>query len=506
MPFQSIAYINPHTSASCVTSHTSVQSALSEICRLYEESCHALLTAFSKFINGDLNQRQPEQANYPFVGIIVKSSHPSTDVRLSYGVVDRAGLYATTLTRPDIFYDYYEEQLSLLLKHYPGPIYVGLSNHAIPLSFIVDFSTKDLTLAQIERIKQQFFLPDLRRVDDHVVNHTRREARIAPAPPYSARAPEPLALFTGERVDFSLHRLQHYTGTSPEHFQNFILLTNYQRYIREFKTYAHAALQQTDTYSEFIEPNNVLVRRDPDTGDVAIIGDSLENLPQMPAYHLKRPDHNGITLINIGIGPSNAKTITDHLAVLRPHCWLMLGHCAGLRTTQQLGDYVLAHGYVREDHVLDQDLPLWVPVPALAEVQVALQEAVAEVTGLKGHELKYRMRTGTVFTTDNRNWELRSQELFERFNQSRSIAVDMESATVAANGLRFRVPYGTLLCVSDKPIHGEIKLKGMANAFYEERTGQHLKIGIKALEIIRQRGIQSVHSRKLRGFDEPAFR
>ena len=93
----------------------------------------------------------------------------------------------------------------------------------------------------------------------------------------------------------------------------------------------------------------------------------------MPAYHLKRADRSGITMVNIGVGPANAKTITDHIAVLRPHAWIMLGHCAGLRNTQQLGDYVLAHGYVREDHVLDEDLPLWVPIPALAEVQVALE-------------------------------------------------------------------------------------------------------------------------------------
>ena len=101
----------------------------------------------------------------------------------------------------------------------------------------------------------------------------------------------------------------------------------------------------------------------------------------MPAYHLVKDDRTGITMVNIGIGPSNAKTITDHIAVLRPHAWLMLGHCAGLRNSQALGDYVLAHAYVREDHVLDDDMPLSVPVPPLAEVQVALQEAVAEVTG-----------------------------------------------------------------------------------------------------------------------------
>ena len=82
----------------------------------------------------------------------------------------------------------------------------------------------------------------------------------------------------------------------------------------------------------------------------------------------------------------------------------------------------------------------------------------------------------------------------------------MESATVAANGLRFRVPYGTFLCVSDKPLHGELKLSGMANAFYRERVSQHLKVGIETMRLLREEGVDSLHSRKLRGFDEPAFR
>ncbi|NCV71065.1 MAG: hypothetical protein EBW55_10255, partial [Betaproteobacteria bacterium] len=130
-----------------------------------------------------------------------------------------------------------------------------------------------------------------------------------------------------------------------------------------------------------------------------------------------------------------------------PSCgsaWLMLGHCAGLRDSQKLGDYVLAHAYVREDHVLDEELPLWIPVPALAEVQLALEQSVADITASQGAELKQWMRTGTVVTTDNRNWELLPESSAQRrFSQSRAIAVDMESATIAANGFRFRVPYGT---------------------------------------------------------------
>jgi len=226
----------------------------------------------------------------------------------------------------------------------------------------------------------------------------------------------------------------------------------------------------------------------------------------MPAYHLKRKNGKGITMVNIGVGPSNAKTITDHIAVLRPHAWLMLGHCAGLRNSQSLGDYVLAHGYLREDNILDTDLPTSIPIPALAEIQVALEKAVSEICGFEGYDIKKVMRTGTVATTDDRNWELRSSiRQNKRLSQSRAIAMDMESGTIAANGFRFRVPYGTLLCVSDKPLHGQLKLPGMANSFYRQRVDQHLQVGIRAMEMLRELEPEKLHSRKLRSFNEVAF-
>jgi len=258
---------------------------------------------------------------------------------------------------------------------------------------------------------------------------------------------------------------------------------------------------------------------DPESGYTSFVGpgnseifsgtDDLphpEKLPQMPTYHLKRSDQSGITLVNIGVGPSNAKTATDHIAVLRPHAWLMVGHCAGLRNTQQLGDFVLAHAYLREDKVLDDDLPIWVPIPPLAEIQIALEQAVAQVTELSGFELKRIMRTGTVASVDNRNWELRDQTgPVQRLSQSRAVALDMESATIAANGFRFRVPYGTLLCVSDKPLHGELKLPGMASDFYKTQVSRHLMIGIRAMEMLREMPLERIHSRKLRSFEETAF-
>jgi AMP nucleosidase len=301
-----------------------------------------------------------------------------------------------------------------------------------------------------------------------------------------------------------LRRLYHYTGTDPEHFQNFVIFTNYQFYVDAFVQLCQQRLTSGEAGPEaFVGPGNVMMRNLHLGGGTT--GMAPGRMPQMPAYHLVEPGDRGISLINIGTGPSNARNVTDHVAVLRPHAWLMLGHCAGLRNTQRLGDYVLAHGYVREDHVLDHELPLWVPIPALAEMQVALEEAVGEVTGLSGFDLKRLMRTGTVASVDNRNWEISGPSVIRRLSQSRAVALDMESAAIAANGYRFRVPYGTLLCVSDKPLHGEIKLAGMASEFYRQRVGQHLQIGLKALERLKHQESERLHSRKLRSFAEVAF-
>ena len=475
--------------------HRDPDSAVERIARLYDEATSRLKEALHRFAEGD-RPTAPIPAFYPFVGVRVDPGELNLDARLAYGVLHEPGVYGTTLTRPSLFGDYYRTQIGILLSNHRVPVVTGVSQRRIPLPFVVEEMTAAIPPERVNEMQYLFPMPDLSRTDDDIANGTRR-AFVGEA--------APLALFTAERVDYSLARLHHYTGTQAEHFQRFILLTNYQRYVDHFEEHGRNEIEQGSEYDRFVGPGNV-VTPNRHFGDRPASGRAPGHLPQMPAYHLTRPDGRGVTMVNIGVGPSNARTITDHLAVLRPHCWLMLGHCAGLRRSQRLGDYVLAHGYVREDHVLDQELPPFVPVPPIAEVQVALQEAVVNVTGLAGPAVKSRMRTGTVATTDNRNWELRYDELWERLNQSRAIAVDMESATIAANGFRFRVPYGTLLCVSDKPLHGELKLRGMANQFYRERINQHLVIGLEAIRILRDEGPDRLHSRKLRSFEEPAFR
>jgi AMP nucleosidase len=483
---------------------THAGAALAYVQKIYDANIAHLREAMKRYVAGETLPGHV-RACYPYIRVqtdTVARFDSSESARLSYGFVAGPGRFETTLTRPDLYASYYLEQFTLLVANHHIELEVGTSTQPIPVHF--SFAENDhiegsLSAERRQLMRDVFDLPDLAAMDDGIANGTHQ--------PRPGEA-QPLSLFTAPRVDYSLHRLRHYTGTAPEHFQNFVLFTNYQFYIDEFVRLGHEAMANPDSeYIAFVEPGNVVTRR---TGLASVHGLDLgkvpPRLPQMPGYHLVRADRSGISMVNIGVGPANAKTITDHIAVMRPHAWIMLGHCAGLRNSQQLGDYVLAHGYVREDHVLDEELPLWVPIPALAEIQVALEAAVSDITQLKGPELKRIMRTGTVASTDNRNWELLPDNGPQRrFSQSRAVALDMESATIAANGFRFRVPYGTLLCVSDKPLHGEIKLPGMANHFYRERVDQHLRIGMRAVELLRELGVDQLHSRKLRSFAEVAF-
>ncbi|GAA6147997.1 AMP nucleosidase [Pseudooceanicola nitratireducens] len=462
---------------------------------------NALYDQATAFLQGEfmaaMRKGQPAtriRAFYPEVRITT-TTFSKIDSRLSFGHVPAPGTYAATITRPDLFRNYLEQQIALLIKNHNVPVVVGPSSTPMPVHFAVARDS-GLTVPQEGAasfpLRDVFDVPDLDTTNDDIVNGT-----FVP----QQGEPLPLAPFTAQRVDYSLARLAHYTATDPDHFQNHVLFTNYQFYVSEFEAFARRMLaDKSSGYTSFVSTGSAEIT-DP-LGELP----ASPRMPQMPTYHLKRPNSAGITLVNIGVGPSNAKTATDHIAVLRPHAWLMVGHCAGLRNSQSLGDFVLAHAYLREDKVLDDDLPVWVPIPALAEIQIALEEAVEKETELQGYDLKRIMRTGTVATLDNRNWELRETSgPVQRLSQSRAVALDMESATIAANGFRFRVPYGTLLCVSDKPLHGELKLPGMASDFYKTQVSRHLMIGIRAMETLRDMPLERIHSRKLRSFDETAF-
>ncbi|GAB4285534.1 MAG: AMP nucleosidase [Roseovarius sp.] len=472
---------------------TDAKRAVARLIELYDDATAFLRRALARALAHGAPPCRV-RAFYPEIRLTT-TSYAKVDSRLSFGHVAEPGTYATTVTRPRLFRHYLEQQIALVIANHGVPVTIGLSQTPMPVHFAVA-ATPELNVPQEGAagfiLRDSFDVPDLATTNDDIINGT-----FTPGPD----GVRPLAPFTAQRVDYSLARLAHYTATDPEHFQNHVLFTNYQFYVAEFEAFARRMLADPGSgYTGFVAPGNVAIT----TADAPLAPAGV--LPQMPSFHLTRADGSGITLVNIGVGPSNAKTATDHIAVLRPHAWIMLGHCAGLRNSQSLGDYVLAHAYLREDRVLDADLPAWVPIPALAEIQIALQEAVAAETRLEGYDLKRIMRTGTVASFDNRNWELRDHSgPVHRLSLSRAIALDMESATVAANGFRFRVPYGTLLCVSDKPLHGELKLPGMASDFYRTQVSRHLMVGIRAMERLREMPLDRIHSRKLRSFEETAF-
>jgi AMP nucleosidase len=478
-----------------------VVAALDRLEQLYDGASSGLVSALERYLKtGERpSQETLAAACYPLLRVVYRDGvQPPPAHRRAFGL-HRPGVYETTVTHPREFRGYLAEQLQPLATEYGARIEVALSGQRIPYPYVLD-RTADLAGAAVSvaELARYFPTPQLSAVGDEIADG---------AWDFREGEPRPLALFDAVRVDYSLQRLLHYTGSDWRHVQHWILLTNYHRYVDRFLRWARERLAVGEAPDRrLVLPGNLTVEpgHSEDEADALIAGSAWHRF-QMPAYHLTAPGGEGVTLVNIGVGPSNAKTIADHLAVLRPNCWLMIGHCGGLRQTQQIGDYVLAHAYLRQDHILDDAVPPDIPIPALAEIQVALQEAAAIVTGEHGEVLKRRLRTGTVVTDDDRNWELRFTQERKRINLSRAIAVDMESGTVATQGYRLRVPYGTLLCVSDKPLHGEIKLPGAASAFYERAVGQHLEIGLRALDLLRERRA-TLHSRKLRSFDEPPFR
>jgi AMP nucleosidase len=473
--------------------------------RLQEEYDDAVATLRADVIaygqKGTLPPRRKREDGsyaYPKLTLTYSGIGEPKDRSRAFGRLEIPGTYTTTVTRPDLFAPYLAEQLKLISDEYEIEVEVGRSRQEIPFPYVLDGDAgAAMQGTPPNEIAQHFPSTDLSLIGDELADGIE----------FDEDADMPLSLFDGLRTDYSLARLAHYTGTRVEDFQDFILFTNYHRYVDEFVNWGARQIglgEGEEAYIGLTGAGGLDITDNSENAQGQLDGTAWRR-HQMPAYHLKRADKRGITLVNIGVGPSNAKTICDHLAVLRPHAWMMIGHCGGVRSSQKIGDFVLAHAYLRDDHVLDMVLPPEIPIPPIAEVQQALAAAAEDVSGVQGGNIKQRMRTGTVVTTDDRNWELHYSSSARRFSHSRAIAVEMESATIAAQGYRFRVPYGTLLCVSDKPLHGEIKLPGQANKFYEEAIAAHLQIGLEAVARLRDEG-DRLHSRKLRAFNEPPFR
>ncbi|APT83774.1 AMP nucleosidase [Corynebacterium aquilae] len=439
--------------------------AVDYLSELYEHACTTARELLTRVGNNphptddDVSGGVPgyDTVVYPKISVNITSWQP-IDRTEPFGYVDHAGEYSAVLSRPTMMRAYLNDQLTRLANNYPCTISVGPSDVQIPPEYIDNMPALPQRPAGLPR-------PSLDDVDDAIIDG-EWDAFHGDS--------SPLVQFSPQRFDIGCKRIEHYTGLSVDTVQRYILFTNYPMHMEEFENFGRSAVDdESSRYTDFV---------------------SAAGNYQMPRYDLVADNNNGVTIINIGVGPSNAKTITDCLAVLRPECWIMIGHCAGLDGRMRIGDLILGNAYQRKDHILDERIGHHIPIPAIPEVQRALEKAVAKVYG-KNNEL---MRTGTVMSTDDRNWEWHTDKnLWQLLRGSTAVAVDMESATLAANGYRYRVPYGTLLSVSDLPLHNVPKLPAGAQAFYASSKQAHVMCAITAVEALAAKP-HKLHTRKLR--------
>lgn len=369
------------------TTSLTPEQAINRLSAYYDGAVRALREAIAAFIErGEI----PDDAARAASGFVYPALHVSWDGEgqpaertRAYGRFNHPGHYVTTITRPELFRGYLLEQLTLLVREYGARIEVHPSQQEIPYPYVIDGAELALDRMMSAALARHFPIPNLAHIGDETADGALLGQQDAP-----------LSHFDALRTDFSLARLRHYTGTPPEHVQPYILFTNYSRYVDEFVRWACRQIASPNSvYCALSGAGGIYIDADNVDSD-PLVSDLAWKNHQMPADHLMREDGSGITLVNIGVGPANAKTICDHLAVLRPHAWLMIGHCGGLRQSQIIGDYVLAHAYLRDDHVLDAVLPPDIPIPSIAEVQRALYDATKQISGMPGEQVKQRLRTG----------------------------------------------------------------------------------------------------------------
>lgn len=244
--------------------------------------------------------------------------------------------------------------------------------------------------------------------------------------------------------------LPRYTGTALKDFGQYILLTNFDNYLFKFAEWNQVEVNGMDK-------------------------------------SMKNATANDITFINFGMGSANAATIMDLLSAIQPKAVLFLGKCGGLKRKNAIGDLILPIAAIRgEGTSNDYLLP---EVPAMPSF--SLQRAISST--IRDHGLDYW--TGTVYTTNRRVWE-HDVEFKEYLRKTRSMAIDMETATLFAAGFANKIPVGALLLVSDQPMVPEgVKTDKSDQVVTSNYVDQHIQIGIDALNEIKNDGRSVRHLR-----------
>jgi len=244
--------------------------------------------------------------------------------------------------------------------------------------------------------------------------------------------------------------LPRYTGTAIEDFGNYILLTNFQGYL--------------DMFAEW---NNVPIQG------------KERAMPSATA--------NQITMINFNMGSANAATIMDLLGAINPKACLFLGKCGGLKKKNNLGDLILPIAAVRGEGASNDYLPPEVPaLPAFS-----MQKAIS--TTIRDYGRDYW--TGTVYTTNRRVWEY-DKKFKQYLRKTRSMAIDLETATLFIVGFANEISTGALLLVTDQPmISSGVKTEYSDKQVTQKFAEEHLKIGIDSLNQLINNGLTVKHLR-----------
>lgn len=242
--------------------------------------------------------------------------------------------------------------------------------------------------------------------------------------------------------------LPRYTGVPLAEFGDYVLLTNFDRYVQLFAKW-----------------HSVPVRGADKPMSSATAGD--------------------ITIINFGMGSATAATVMDLLSAIHPKAVLFLGKCGGLKHRAELGDLILPIAAIRGEGTSNDYFPPEVPaLPAFA-----LQKAIS--TTIRDHARDYW--TGTVYTTNRRVWE-HDEEFKKHLRKIRALAVDMETATVFMTGFYNEIPTGALLLVSDQPMTPEgVKTAESDRRIDAKFVNDHIRIGIASLKQLINRGVTVKH-------------
>jgi AMP nucleosidase len=252
------------------------------------------------------------------------------------------------------------------------------------------------------------------------------------------------------KADIVNNWLPRYTGLALNQFGEYILLTNFDNYVKMFA-----------------EWNNV-----------PVVGQDKA---------MRCATAQGITIINFGMGSPNAATIMDCLSAIKPKACVFLGKCGGLKAKNEIGDLILPIAAIRGEGTSNDYFPP--EVPALPSF--ALQKAIS--TTIRDYNQDYW--TGTCYTTNRRVWEW-DEDFKNYLRKIRAQAIDMETATIFSTAFYNKIPTGALLLVSDSPMTPDgVKTEASDKVVTTSYVDLHLKVGIDSLKQLINNGMTVKHLR-----------